>query len=200
MGNEVILTTIVKRYALARARQRQGIARLAHLGRPSFVSQTAQFTFQPRISIGKYCRIGPRCHLDGEGELTIKDGTILAPEVALLTGSHNYKQSKLLPYDENDKLEPIIIGAGVWIGFRAMILSGVTIGDGAIVAAGSVVVKSVAAGEIVAGNPAKSIGQRPSSPEDIENLIAEEKFFLKAALEGQVQRSGRSQNWPEVLR
>ncbi len=54
---------------------------------------------------------------------------------------------------------PIIIGNKVWIGLNAVILKGVVIGDGAIVGAGSVVTKSVPAGAIVAGNPAKVIKQ-----------------------------------------
>ena len=53
--------------------------------------------------------------------------------------------------------KPIIIGDHVWIGKNALILKGVTIGNGAIVAAGSVVVKDVSAKTLVAGNPAKVI-------------------------------------------
>ncbi|KQO80111.1 hypothetical protein ASF29_21105 [Rhizobium sp. Leaf262] len=52
---------------------------------------------------------------------------------------------------------PITIGNHVWIGMRSMILKGVTIGDGAVIAAGAVVVKDVPAGSVVAGNPAKVV-------------------------------------------
>ena len=52
---------------------------------------------------------------------------------------------------------PITIGENVWIGCRALILKGVTIGDGAVVAAGAVVTKDVPANCVVAGNPAKII-------------------------------------------
>jgi maltose O-acetyltransferase len=54
------------------------------------------------------------------------------------------------------KLEalPVTIGAGVWVGARAMILPGVTIGDGAVIAAGAVVTKDVPANTVVAGVPA----------------------------------------------
>lgn len=52
---------------------------------------------------------------------------------------------------------PIIIGDHVWVGMRAMILKGVTIGDGAVIAAGAVVTKDVPAGTLVARNPARSI-------------------------------------------
>jgi acetyltransferase-like isoleucine patch superfamily enzyme len=54
---------------------------------------------------------------------------------------------------------PIVIGNDVWVGTRAIILKGVTIGDGAVVAAGAVVTKDVPAGAVVAGTPARVIGQ-----------------------------------------
>lgn len=60
-------------------------------------------------------------------------------------------------YDGFEKSKPIIIGNHVWIGMRATILKGVTIGDGAIIAAGAVVTKDVPARCLVAGVPARVI-------------------------------------------
>ena len=57
---------------------------------------------------------------------------------------------------------PTKIGRDVWIGANAVILGGVTIGDGAVVAAGAVVTKDVEAGAIVAGVPAKVVKRRPA--------------------------------------
>ena len=56
-----------------------------------------------------------------------------------------------------EQTKPIIIGDHVWVGKNAIILKGVTIGEGAVVAAGSVVVKDVPSKTLVAGNPAKVI-------------------------------------------
>lgn len=73
--------------------------------------------------------------------------------------------------------KPITIGNGVWIGAEAIICPGVTIGDGAVVAAGAVVVKDVPAWTVVGGNPAKIIKERPVNKqewietfEELENL------------------------------
>jgi len=62
---------------------------------------------------------------------------------------------------EESQTAPVIIGDGVWIGGNCMILKGITIGDGAIVASCSVVTKDVEPFTIVAGNPAKKVKQLP---------------------------------------
>ena len=67
---------------------------------------------------------------------------------------------------------PVVIGNDVWIGHGSILLSGITIGDGAVVAAGSVVVKDVAPYTVVGGNPAKMIKSRFELP--VENLTAKE--------------------------
>ena len=102
-------------------------------------------------------------------------GSILAPEVVILSSTHDYKLGDLMPYDVYDQHRPITIGAGVWIGYRAMICPGVSIGDGAIVAMGAVVAHSVAPGQVVGGNPAKVITKREG--ESYQELIARGKFF-----------------------
>ncbi len=63
---------------------------------------------------------------------------------------------------EQPSTAPVVIGDHVWIGTRALILKGVTIGDGAVIAAGAVVTKDVPAGAIAAGLPAKVVGRADS--------------------------------------
>ena len=65
-----------------------------------------------------------------------------------------------MPYDDTFIPGPVTIGDFVWCGLNVTILPGVNIGDRVIVGAGSVVTKSIPAGSIVAGNPAKIIGRR----------------------------------------
>lgn len=163
------------------------------LNKPTYIHDTATFVFHKNISIGKYCRIGHECHIDGEGGVTIGDGTILASRVVILSSSHAYKQNELLPYSGADELLPVQIGKGCWLGWGALIKPGITIGDGAIIAMGSVVTKNVEAGQVVAGNPAVVVNNRDQAT-DIEKMVKEEKFFLKNVLENNFVREKRKTN------
>lgn len=96
-------------------------------------------------------------HLRINYGLIIEDGTIIAPGVRIIDHDHQF-ESKL----RGNELEiypgaPIEIGRNVWIGFNAVILKGVKIGDGAIIGAGSVVTNDVPAYTVVGGTPAKFI-------------------------------------------
>lgn len=194
-----MLTSWIRKAKLRIQRRKQNIPRLRHIGKPAFISATASFAFQENISIDRYCRIGKENRIDGEGGLTIGTGTVLAPRVVILTSSHNYKQDKLLPYDNTDVKAGVTIGRGVWIGWGAIILPGVSIGDGAVIAAGSVVSKPVEKGQIVAGNPARVIRVR-ENVESIDELVSKNEYFLKYAFDGGESRSGRQPYDSEVIR
>lgn len=85
------------------------------------------------------------------GGITIEDGVMLGPDVALLTTNHDLDDIQVL------KFKRITLKEKCWIGARAIILPGVTIGEGAVVAAGAVVTKNVEPKTVVAGNPARVI-------------------------------------------
>ena len=91
----------------------------------------------------------------------------------IITQNHNYEGSKI-PYDETYITKEVIIEDNVWLGNRVLITGSVTIGEGAIVAAGSVVCKDVPPFAIVGGNPASIIKYR-----NIEhyNLLKEKGLF-----------------------
>lgn len=110
--------------------------------------------------------------------LIIGNYVSIAPDVLFIPASeHNYKNLSTYPFKvmscgleyEAVSKGSIILEDDVWIGARAIILSGVRIGQGAVIAAGSVVTKDVEPYSIVAGNPAKHIKYR-FEPEIIENL------------------------------
>lgn len=110
----------------------------------------------------------------GNGKVTIGDNFHSGFGCLILTGLHNYNGSKL-PYDENTILKEVIIEDNVWLGINVTILPGVTIGEGAIIQAGSVVVKSIPPFSIAGGHPAIVFNTR-----DIEHynkLKKNNKFF-----------------------
>jgi acetyltransferase-like isoleucine patch superfamily enzyme len=112
------------------------------------------------VSIGRKSLIGRNCTLDARSPLTIGDNVSLSPEVMILAGTHDVNDPRFAPSEVGPWA--VSIGDHVWIGSRAMILPGVTVGRGAVVAAGAVVTKDVPPLTIVAGVPAKPIGMRDS--------------------------------------
>ena len=94
-------------------------------------------------------------------------------ECMIITENHNYNGEQI-PYDNTYIKKDVVIGDCVWLGNRVIVMGGVHIGEGAIIAAGSVVTKDVPSLAIVGGNPAKIIKYRDA--EHYYKLKAEEKF------------------------
>lgn len=109
------------------------------------------------ITIGRNTIINPHSYLDGRGGLEIGNNVNISAHVLLVAGTHDIQN----PDDFAGSAEAIIVEDYVWLCTRSTILSGVTIGRGAVVAAGAVVTKSVAPFSIMAGIPARKIGERP---------------------------------------
>ncbi len=122
------------------------------IGNHTGIGSSCSFTVGKRIDIGRHCRIAPGVWIfDSPGHP--------ADPAARLAG--------LPPSD--DEVRPVTIGDNVWIGGGSIIFPGVTIGNGSVVAAGSVVTGDVPPNALVAGNPARRIAalrasQRPDSP------------------------------------
>ena len=111
-----------------------------------------------KITIGNNTSIGDRCILDGRSGLTIGSSVNISTGAWIWTLQHD-------PHDANfaAKGAPVKIEDYAWISSRTTILPGVTIGKGAVVAAGAVVTKSVEPYAIVGGVPAKKIGDRSTN-------------------------------------
>lgn len=107
------------------------------------------------ISIESGVSIGPKVLLDGRCGLSIGENAVIAYDAIIWTLHHDYNSL----YFEN-KGGAVSIGKFCWICSRAIILPGVSIGDGAVVASGAVVTKDVPAYAIVGGVPARIIGRR----------------------------------------
>jgi acetyltransferase-like isoleucine patch superfamily enzyme len=107
------------------------------------------------LRIGAHSRVNRDCCLDARGGLDIGDNVSVSPEVAILTASHVVNDP-----DFRVEVRRVTIENHVWIGTRALILPGVTLGRGCVVAAGSVVTRDVQPLTIVAGVPAFPVGMR----------------------------------------
>lgn len=116
-------------------------------------------TFSVRTEIGNNSGIGVNARF--YGKVIIGDNVMMAPDCIIYVRNHESSRVDIPMCEQGSTEErPVIIGSDVWIGGRVIILPGVTIGDGAIIGAGSIVTKNVAAYDIVAGNPAKVIRNR----------------------------------------
>lgn len=126
----------------------------------ALIEPYCRFVGSPSIIIGDDFYANAHCHL--LGDITLGRSVMLGPKVIMWSRDHGTKSGVLMrrqPYAN----APIVVGDDVWIGAAAIVLKGVTIGAGAVVAAGCVVTKDVPPGAIVAGCPARQVGQREAA-------------------------------------
>ena len=107
------------------------------------------------LSVGNDVILNVGCLIDLASTVTIDDTAAIGYEVMLITGAHTIGPTQRRAAGLAPK--PIYIGSGAWLGTRCVILPGVTIGEGVVVAAGAVVNRNMPANVMVAGVPAKII-------------------------------------------
>ena len=112
------------------------------------------------IRLARRVWLGPYVVIYGHGGVEIGEQTLISMHCTILSSNHAIPARGTLIRDVPDELLPTKIGRDVWIGANAVILGGVTIGDGAVVAAGAVVNRNVDNGAIVAGVPAREVRKR----------------------------------------
>ncbi len=140
------------------------------IGKGSTIHMKARFYDPRNISVGEDTIIGEGAVLDGRDELSIGSHVDIATEVMIYNSEHNVNDENFAA--DNGK---VIIEDYVFIGPRAIILAGVTIGKGAIVGAGAVVTKDVPPYAIVGGVPAKIIGERRNK--DLHYKLGRARLF-----------------------
>ncbi|MEK7070489.1 MAG: acyltransferase [Patescibacteria group bacterium] len=140
------------------------------IGRGSTIHSGAVFYDTRGIEIGEDTIIGENSVLDGRDLLKIGSHTALASEVMIYNCQHDVHDPQFSPVSK-----PVIIGDYVFVGPRAIILPGVKVGDGAVIAAGAVVTNDVESYQIVAGIPAKVIGERKAK--DLKYKLGRPRLF-----------------------
>ena len=125
------------------------------IGKGSIIHMWANFYQPKKISIGEDSIIGDHALLDGRASLKIGDHVDVASSVMIFNSEHDLDSDEFVA-----RLDEVVIGDYCFVGPRAIILPGVKIGKGAVVAAGAVVTKDVNEFDVVGGVPAVKIGTR----------------------------------------
>jgi len=121
----------------------------------SYIKSGSYIECSGGVAIGKYCH--------------------LSRGVTIFSTTHEYDERAKIPYDEIKTERPVVIKDFVWVGSHAILLGGITVGEGAVVGAGSFVFKDVPDYSVVMGNPCRVVGHRDI--EHFKRLKEEGKFF-----------------------
>jgi maltose O-acetyltransferase len=112
----------------------------------------------PYLRIGDRTELGTRCLI--QGGAVLGSDIIMGPDVKIYTRNHQFDDTAVPIREQGKRFAATRIGDDVWIGANAIILSGVTVGDHSVIAAGAVVTADVPPWSIVGGNPARLIRSR----------------------------------------
>lgn len=124
-----------------------------------YLNAAGPYTDGVSIELGAGCFIGTGCEFNISHRLTIGENSLIAAGTRFVDHNHGIALGALIK-QQPETSSPITVGPDVWIGANSLILQGVTIGEGAVVAAGSVVTHSVPPFTIVAGSPARPLRDR----------------------------------------
>lgn len=143
-----LFSTVYKRLNIKRLKKS-----MSFCGENVYIGPQVILNDPSNIELGNNACIGAFTHIFGTGGVKIGDGTMISTHCSIATITHlNNSCSRVA---DHVILRPVIIGKNCWIATGAIVLPGITIGDHAIIGAGSVVTKDVAPKSIVAGCPAK---------------------------------------------
>jgi len=154
------LTALLPKYTATRGRTWIFRACGFRVGRRTVICGTPAIYGAPDLvkllTIGDGVFINVGCHFDVHAPVNIGRNAVLGHDVMILTATHELgpPQERCGPL----VFAPVSIGAGAWLGARSLVLPSVTVGDGAVVAAGAVVTRDVPANTLVAGVPARVVG------------------------------------------
>jgi maltose O-acetyltransferase len=129
------------------------------IGAGSAILMHCCFDAAKGFEMGTHSVINANCRIDTRAEIKVGNNVSISTDVFLITGDHDMNNNM----QKRRRNNMIVIDDYVWIGTRAMVLPGVKINRGAVVAAGAVVTKNVGEKEVVAGVPAAILKKRADS-------------------------------------
>lgn len=119
------------------------------------------YIFEPQnMSIGNNVSIHPMCYIDATGEIDIGNDVSIAHSVTVMSTTHNFEDINVPIKDQGVKKSKVIVHDNVWIGAKATILCGISIGCGAVIGANAVVTRNIEKNTINVGVPSKAIKER----------------------------------------
>ncbi|MEG9431470.1 WcaF family extracellular polysaccharide biosynthesis acetyltransferase [Terriglobus sp. ADX1] len=121
------------------------------------------------LRIGDDCWIGERAWIDNLTTVTLGNNACLSQNAYICTGNHDWRDPSF-----GLMVAPVTLGNGAWVGARGMLLPGVTLYEGAVAGAGSVVSKNIPSWQIYAGNPALFVRNRTIREQPVRNGVLEE--------------------------
>lgn len=127
-------------------------------GKDSTITVPSIFRGKHQISVGEGTDIGAFVHIWGDGGVNIGDGVLIASHVVITSLTHSHAEEKIK--SAKTVFAPVTIGNDVWIGAHAVIMPGISIGEGAVIGAGAVVTTNIPPRAIAVGVPAKVVKYR----------------------------------------
>ena len=182
---------------LDRKQPKQLFSQMASVGKNVYLAKNHTISTPGKLHLGSHTWIGENFFAKCEGGLYIGSGVIISRGAEIWTANHNYDSPDLqaLPYDRRFVLKPVHIADNVWIGSRVTIVPGVSIGEGAVVGAGSVLTKDVPPLAVVGGNPASVIKYR--SREVYEQLKSSNQIYLDLEYDYDKSTLRKSEYWKQ---
>ena len=160
---------------LNRMLRQSGDIRLAYKGDNVTIHEPYSIYPKKWLFVGSNTYIGPNSDFNCLGGVRIGSGVCAGPRLRIYSANHRYEGAEAIPFDDVVIMRPVDIKDNVWIGGDVIILPGVTVGEGAVIAGAAVVVKDVPDGAIVGGFPARIIKFR--NMDRYYQLKAEGKIF-----------------------
>ncbi len=148
----------------------------------SAILEKGYYTGDGKLVIDEYCYIGPGAYVNFNGEIRIGRGTIIGPNVTILSQNHVWFNQEISPYSMGYAKKKVDIGDGCWIGEGVRIAPGVSIGRGSIIGIGCVLTKSIPPYSIV-----KSDGLVVCEREDkkqVESNLCNNNFYIRIKKDG----------------